>query len=414
MNQDFEKNLRNLKNISLSENEKVFMRDNLEIHVKNKIPSKVESGVRKGIEERLNNWRDLKSPKLSIISLYFNQFKNMPALIIALIVALSGGTSVAAVNSLPGDVLYPVKVSVNEPIAGLFTVSQEAKTVRQEKLAERRLQEVEELVAKGVFDEEKRSEIETRLSDHINKFSTNVSVLASDKDKAISSSELTARLEAALIAHQDVLGKVTIKIDTSTSTREELVAIISLLKKSEGDVKGHRERIDLRLGEDSSDEDDNATTTKATTTKESLLGKQGAAENVLASALRAYERVKPELSSEVNLKASEIFAKATSTLAEGKAKAEKGEYADASEKFHEVIKLANKGRVIVLSNSISRKIEGSDDKDRKDELRKDKERDDEDKINASSTRIRDNDDDNDDNSDNERDSANREREEGRR
>jgi len=409
MNQDFEKNLRNLKNISLSENEKVLMRNNLELHIKNTAPFKAESNVRKSFEERLNNWRDLKSPKLSIISLYFNQFKNMPALIIALIVALSGGTSVAAVNSLPGDALYGVKVSVNEPIAGLFTVSQEAKTVRQGKLAERRLQEVEDLVANGVFDEEKRSEIEARLNDHINKFSLNASLLASDKNKAISSSELTARLEAVLIAHQDVLGKITIKVDTATSTREELAAIISLLKKSEGDIKGHREKIDLRLGEGFS-KDDKATTTKATTTKESLLGKQGAAENVLASALRAYERVKLELSSEVNLKAGEIFAKATSTLAEGKSKAEKGEYADASEKFHEVIKLANEGRVIVLSSSISRKIEGVDNKDRRDDFRKNKDRVDGNNGNASSTRIRNTNDSNGD----ERGSANKEREEGRR
>ena len=409
MNQDFEKNLRNLKNISLSENEKVLMRNNLKLHIKNTVPFKAESNVRKSFEERLNNWRDLKSPKLSIISLYFNQLKNMPALIIALIVALSGGTSVAAVNSLPGDALYGVKVSVNEPIAGLFTVSQEAKTVRQGKLAERRLQEVEDLVANGVFDEEKRSEIEARLNDHINKFSLNASLLASDKNKAISSSELTARLEAVLIAHQDVLGKITIKVDTATSTREELAAIISLLKKSEGDIKGHREKIDLRLGEGFS-KDDKATTTKATTTKESLLGKQGAAENVLASALRAYERVKLELSSEVNLKAGEIFAKATSTLAEGKSKAEKGEYADASEKFHEVIKLANEGRVIVLSSSISRKIEGVDNKDRRDDFRKNKDRVDGNNGNASSTRIRNTNDSNGD----ERGSANKEREEGRR
>lgn len=409
MNQDFEKNLRNLKNISLSENEKALMRSNLELHVKNAVFLEKEPLVRKSAEERLNTWKDLKSPDLSIISLYFNQFKNMPTLIIALIIALSGGTSAAAVNSLPGDALYGVKVSVNEPIAGLFTVSQEAKTARQEKLAERRLQEVEELVAKGVFDEEKRSEVEARLNKHIEKFASNASILASDKNKAISSSELTARLEAALMAHQDVLGKVAIKIDVSTSTREEVLAIISLLKKSEGDVKGHREKIDLRLGEDS--DDDKATTTKATTTKESALGKQGAAENVLASAVRVYERVKLELSSEVNIKAGEIFAKATSTLAEGKAKVERGEYTDASEKFHEVIKLANGGRVIVLSNSISRKIESDDNKDRKDDFKKGEDRDDN-KGNASSTKIRSTDNDRDD--DDDRDEDNRGREDGRR
>jgi hypothetical protein len=313
----------------------------------------------------------------------------MPALIIALIVALSGGTSVVAEQALPGDALYSVKVSVNEPIAGLFSVSKEAKTTWQEKLVERRLEEAGKLASKGNLDEEKRSQIETRLGDQIDRFTEKANELASDKNKAISSSELVSRLEAALMAHQNVLRKMSENTNVATSTREEIVALLASLKNSEGDVKGHRDEIDSELGDDET----------ATSTMQSALGKQGAAENVLDSAKRAYERVKSELSAEVDTKVNELFAEADTALLEGKAKLGTSEYSDAREKFQKVIKLANEGRVVALTNSISRDIEDDEDEDNSKEdrddnatstLRRNDDNEDREKNeNASSTRLRD-------------------------
>lgn len=386
MDTNFEEKIKKLKEISLSESEKALIHERLISHIGNNPVQLVKSDVRKDVEDRLNNEGSLLDGFSLVTSLLVNQLKNMPTLIIALILALSGGTSVVAENALPGDALYSVKISLNEPVVGLFAVSKESKATWQEKLAERRLQEVDKLVSKGDFDQVKRNDLETRINNQIDKFTSSANDLS--RDKGVSSSELVARLEAALMAHQDVLKNISENKDIATSTREQVLTLLSSLKNNEGDVKNHREEIDSKLGEDfsKSDEENN----KASTTKESALGKQGAAENVLDSAKKAYSRVKPELSVETIVEVDKLFIEADIVLLAGKAKIGTGEFADAGDKFHKVIKLANEGRVTALKNVIKNDIEDdrdwkeNDDKktERKDDWNKD--------DNASSTSIRSN------------------------
>jgi hypothetical protein len=67
-----------------------------------------------------------------------------------LILALtSGGVAFAAEGTLPGDVLYPIKVSVLEPAQSTLAVSAEAKANWNRTLAERRLDEATTLAAQG-------------------------------------------------------------------------------------------------------------------------------------------------------------------------------------------------------------------------------------------------------------------------
>ncbi|MCK9344918.1 MAG: hypothetical protein M0P64_02180 [Candidatus Pacebacteria bacterium] len=60
---------------------------------------------------------------------------------------MSGSVSFAAEGALPGDILYPVKVSVNEGIRKAVAVTPEAKSALGVKLVERRLVEIEKLAA---------------------------------------------------------------------------------------------------------------------------------------------------------------------------------------------------------------------------------------------------------------------------
>ncbi len=384
MDTNFEEKLKKLKEISLSESEKALIHERLISYIDSNPINLVKSDVRNGAEERLNSEGSLLDGFSLVTSLLVNQLKNMPTLIIALILALSGGTSVVAENALPGDALYPVKISLNEPVVGLFSVSQEAKTAWQERLTERRLQEVDKLVAKGDFDQEKRNDLESRLNNQIEKFASSANELS--KKEGASSSELAVRLEAALMAHQDVLRALSENKNVATSTREQIATILSSLKNSGNVVKDHREKIDSKLGKDisKSDEENN----KASTTKESALGKQGAAENVLDSAKRAYLRVKAELSAETIIEVDKFFAEANTALVEGKAKIVTGEFADARDSFHKVIKLANEGRVTALKNAIRNDIEDDMDK-RGDNDKKGEKKDDWNRgNNASSTSIR--------------------------
>src|SRR3989344_1574020 len=72
--------------------------------------------------------------------------------VIAIMVILGGGTTVAAENSLPGDTLYALKVSFNEEVRAAFTFGAESKADWEIQRAERRLEEAAELSKKGRLD----------------------------------------------------------------------------------------------------------------------------------------------------------------------------------------------------------------------------------------------------------------------
>src|SRR5438552_3912642 len=64
--------------------------------------------------------------------------------IAALIMLASAGTALGAQNALPGDVLYPVKLHVNEKLETALASSPEAKALVSADLAERRLSEADQ------------------------------------------------------------------------------------------------------------------------------------------------------------------------------------------------------------------------------------------------------------------------------
>lgn len=69
------------------------------------------------------------------------------AVILALFLA-GGGTVMASSDSLPGDVLYPVK-RASEKVQAFFTFGDDAKANLHMKFAERRVKEIESLAEKG-------------------------------------------------------------------------------------------------------------------------------------------------------------------------------------------------------------------------------------------------------------------------
>lgn len=68
---------------------------------------------------------------------------------LSLILIVGGGTGYAAERALPGDLLFSVKVHVNEEVNGFFAYSEEAKADWQIQRVERRLKETEKLALRG-------------------------------------------------------------------------------------------------------------------------------------------------------------------------------------------------------------------------------------------------------------------------
>ena len=88
-----------------------------------------------------------------------------------LIVMLSCGSAVyASEQSLPGDLLYPIKTQITEPIITAMAVTPEQKAIVETKFAERRLREAEKLDKIGRLTPKIKQEINDRLERNFSKY----------------------------------------------------------------------------------------------------------------------------------------------------------------------------------------------------------------------------------------------------
>ena len=111
-----------------------------------------------------------KSPYGAFFNFSFIRSKRVlvPAFAIILLL-LGGGTSYAAQRALPGDILYPIKINVNEKIADLMAVTKEAKVKLNKKIIKTRLGEMDKLISIGKFDKKKEVKIEKDLKNALEK-----------------------------------------------------------------------------------------------------------------------------------------------------------------------------------------------------------------------------------------------------
>lgn len=340
MNNEFRNIIKAVKSVKLSENEKAIMKLNI---ISSVIPSEF-SNVTNSIPGRLYYVSDIGS----YLNLFVKQNNYMAALIIAIMLAVSGGTSAVAENAIPGDALYAVKTSINEPVAGLFAVGGEAKATWQERLVERRLEEVQKVVAQGSVSTSTQAEIQSNVNNQVDKFTLAVKDLSQDKDNAVVSSELSVRLESALHAHQDILERATKEGGVSTSTKEMAKELLATFKERESDVKDHREEIELSLGDDSN---------ASSTPEIAGLNKQAVAEKILNDVKSKYQEEKNVLSTSTRNGIDVKITEVEKTFTEGKANITSGNYDAARDNFQEVIKSANQTRSDVLTGSIKSHIE---------------------------------------------------------
>lgn len=140
------------------------------------------------------------------------------ALVLALMVS-AGGVSYAAEAALPGDVLYPVKVSINEEVRAVAAVSNEDKAKWETERAERRLAEAEALASKGRLNAKGVAAVELSFAKHADKAKEHIADLEEDEG-ADAAAELDAGFEGALNAHQSILTRLSnAKVDGEQASR---------------------------------------------------------------------------------------------------------------------------------------------------------------------------------------------------
>ncbi len=144
---DWEKGIRDLKEIRLSREEK----QTLLSRVLGELPSPV---IR-------STWL---FGQLTFVRRHVVSFA------ILLLILVGGGATFASERAVPGNILYPLKIDVNEPIRGFIKTLPDEKIEWQAEKAGRRIEEAEILIDRDKLDEQKKEQIEALFEEHTQTF----------------------------------------------------------------------------------------------------------------------------------------------------------------------------------------------------------------------------------------------------
>lgn len=142
---EFEKIAKNLKEVSLSREQKESMLKNIYLRT----PSEL-------------------APTPSPFAFTFFYSHQRMVGVLAIFVFAFTGTTYAAANSLPGQFLYGVKVDVIEPLKLSLTIGEEAKNEYKIHLLQKRVAEIEELQLGTKFDANSKSKSHNATLKNIN------------------------------------------------------------------------------------------------------------------------------------------------------------------------------------------------------------------------------------------------------
>lgn len=151
---------------------------------------------------------------------------------VLIILVGTGSAAYASDDTLPGDVLYPVKVAVVEPVHGALLATTEEKAQWHASLAERRLEEATKLAIADKLDEKKQIFLADQFALQVDTSSALADTVhfSGNEDTSLA---LHSDLEARITAHGTILSLVTEHLttvaSTSASTADTIVQARTLL-----------------------------------------------------------------------------------------------------------------------------------------------------------------------------------------
>ncbi|MBV9159582.1 MAG: hypothetical protein JO019_03245 [Candidatus Kaiserbacteria bacterium] len=241
----------------------------------------------------------------------------------ALVLTIGVGTSYAAENALPGDVLYPIKIHVNEPVVGALATSDSAKADWNTQLVERRLGEAEQLAAEGKLTPVARADIQNQIAVTTADFNANVAKMAETDDPTVVA-QAQSNLEASLSGHEQVLAALAGDAPKS----DDVAPILATVAAHKNALASDRSGVEASLAK----RNDAKTKAAAMTTK--------------ANATAALQQVRASLSSAAASSTLAVGEKETQqAISDGELKFERGEYGAAFSTFQAAIRAAESTKV---------------------------------------------------------------------
>jgi len=150
----------------------------------------------------------IKTTFFSAWNSYVSTKKFVPALTVMALCLLTGGASIEAEKSLPGDSLYPIKVDLNEQVANLAAVTPQEKAQAALDAANQRLIEAAILSSRGELTAENNSIIQEQLSKQAGEVHNQVEALVATNDPQ-AAQEIAVSFESNLKAQELILEKIS-------------------------------------------------------------------------------------------------------------------------------------------------------------------------------------------------------------
>ncbi|HLP43842.1 MAG TPA: hypothetical protein VK145_01030, partial [Candidatus Nanoarchaeia archaeon] len=160
---------------------------------------------------------------------------------LVVLVVFGTGTSFASQNTLPGDLLYPIKVNVLEEVKAQFLPSS-SRPVYEIKRAQARVGEVKKLAAQNKLSDEVKVAVAARLDDHIATVKKEISTYK-EKGDLKHVLEISNSLELALANSQNEIS--TLEDDQSQASQVAFVR--DIIDDSKEEAVKTRETIEEEI-----------------------------------------------------------------------------------------------------------------------------------------------------------------------
>ena len=219
---------------------------------KNAASVSLRSDAQKEMRERLATYmeyRPLRAPEKEIHTIYtFQSIQRTlrsytaqwttvgtrhlsgAALVAILLVTSTAGASFAADSALPGEMLYPMKVTVNEGMAGIFVRTPEARATWESSRATRRIEEASKLVRAGKLGEAERNEVVALLEKHTEAALAEVATL--EGSDPLRAAAVSNKMAHALHSNETALAQIA----TETADETDDATAKAVLKEVQKDA----------------------------------------------------------------------------------------------------------------------------------------------------------------------------------
>ena len=305
----------------------------------------------------------------------------MPVMAVLLVVALGSGSAGAASlaqNALPGDLLYPIKVNVNEEVRAAFATTPAAKAEVAIARAETRIQEIETLEERGAIDTKTREEVDARLDAQVR--TAEEKSLETDDDNGERGAREN-RLVALLRKHETLL--VGAEIGGASEPDVSVSTLIALDASNETDTSAPDAPAMMMTVSEKEDSGEKTDARKATVESEEQTQNTQAAdarvsERVVARQMRAAEYRVESLEKLIDRMEkytdANVFAQLQADLADAQEAFNEGEtlfdneaFTDASVRFNAAMRIAIDARETLSDTPRTYDIHDSRDDEKTDE-----------------------------------------------